>query len=266
LAPISGLLGHSDFSAQRPTPWTVRDDWTATTTRLQPRPPCARLALGHFATGMYQTSFGALHHRSHRGTTTYSLPAGLRSSTRPAARRAGYSRAMCASWAAGKLVLTEGGGRRLEFHAGRKALRPEQSGRDLKEPTALLRASNLHQNPPAVTKKQRPTRRPPAKVTLPPYLAIIRWPSGLARLSRMQYPRLDTKCRRGARVLKARKVPLLGGGPPRKSTIVFFFGDHGRGMLFVEIFLFRTSCHDSLVGAVAGQTARGINQRGSCQG
>lgn len=197
-----------------------------------------------FCTGMYQTSFGAQHHRSHRGDG-YKLPASVRL-IGDRMREVGYFTANVRKLPAA-LGFKGAGKTDWNFTPDQKPYDSEDWA-DLKSHQPFYAQVNLHEtHRPYEKAKNNPTD--PAKVTLPPYLAD----HPVAREDWAVYHDAinDLDAKVGA-VLDLLKREGLDG-----NTIVFFFGDHGRECFRGKYFSYEQGCHDSLIVRWPGKLPAG---------
>ena len=202
-----------------------------------------------FCTGMYATSFGAQHHRSHRGDG-YKLPEGVRLIT-DRLREAGYFTANVRALPA-ELGFNGAGKTDWNFTPDKKPFDSENWA-DLKSHQPFYAQVNLHETH-RIYEKAKTNPTDPAKVTLPPYVAD----HPVAREDWAAYHDaindLDTKV--GA-VLELLKREGLA-----ENTIVFFFGDHGRECFRGKYFAYEQGCHDSLIVRWPGRLPAGTTSDG----
>lgn len=198
--------------------------------------PVCSASRSAFCTGMYQTSFGAQHHRSHRDDG-FTLPEGVRLVS-DRMRDVGYFTANAA-------LLPE----ELGFTAANKSdwnftLPPGKKAFDtarwsqLKTHQPFYAQVNLHEtHRPYKKAKDHPAD--PAKVTLPPYLAD----HPVAREDWALYHDAihDMDAKAGA------ILDLLEKDGLAENTIVFFFGDHGRECFRGKYFSYEQGCHAPLI-------------------
>lgn len=187
-----------------------------------------------FCTGMWQTSIGAQHHRSHRDDT-FRLPSGVRLIT-DRLREAGYFTANVTQFPP-DTGFRGAGKTDWNFAPDTK---PFDSHRwdDLKAHQPFYAQINFHETHRVYAKAQRnPTD--PAKVTLPPYLPdhpVARADWALYHDSMMA---LDSKA--GA------VLDLLDKEGLRNNTVVIFFGDNGREDGRGKCWAYEQGCHVPLI-------------------
>ncbi len=207
--------------------------------------PVCSTSRSAFCTGMYQTSFGAQHHRSHRDDG-YQLPASVRLIT-DRLREAGYFTANVKTLPA-KLGFSGAAKTDWNFVSDKRKSFDSDKWAELKSHQPFYAQVNLHEtHRPYEKAKVNPTD--PAKVTLPPYLAD----HPVAREDWAVYhdaiKDLDAKV--GA------LLDLLNREGLDENTIVFFFGDHGRECFRGKYFAYEQGCHDSLLVRWPGQVPAG---------
>ena len=186
-------------------------------------PVCSASRSG-FMTGMYQTSIGAHHHRSHRGDG-FGLPEGVHVFTKYF-RDAGYTN-----------VIPAGRKTDWNFAPGVKAY-DSNKWDDLKthQPFfAQVQFSETHRK----FKRCKDHPVDPAKVTLPPYypdhpVARKDWAMYLETVNV-----LDEKI--------GRYLKRLDDDGLADNTIVFYFGDHGRAHVRGKQWLYDGGIHIPLV-------------------
>ena len=193
-------------------------------------PVCSASRSG-FMTGMYQTTIGAHHHRSHRGDG-YTLPEGVHVFTKYF-RDAGYFTAIC-------------GKGKTDWNFTPK-MKPYDSNKweDLKanQPFfAQYQFSETHRG----FKRCKAHPVDPEKVTLPPYypdhpVARQDWAMYLETVNV-----LDEKI---GEVLEKLEADGLA-----ENTIVFYFGDHGRAHVRGKQWLYDGGIHVPLVVRSPGVT------------
>lgn len=187
-----------------------------------------------FMTGMYQTSFGAHHHRSHRDDG-YRLPAGVRLIT-DRLREAGYFTANVVEFPAA--VKLRGAGKTdWNFQLPDKPFDSNkwENLRSRQPFYAQVNLSETHR----IYKKAKNNPTDPAKLTLPPYLPdhpVAREDWALYHDSMMA---LDAKV--GA------VLDLLEQEGLSSNTIVFFFGDNGRECFRGKYFAYEQGCQVPLL-------------------
>ena len=196
-------------------------------------PVCSASRSG-FMTGMYQTSIGAHHHRSHRGDE-FQLPEGVHVFTKYL-RDAGYLN-----------VIPAGGKTDWNFTPHVKPY-DSKSWDDLKthQPFfAQVQFSETHRNFKPC--KEHPVD--PAKVTLPPY-----YPDHpVARKDWAMY--LETVNVLDAKI--GQVLARLDDEGLAENTIVFYFGDHGRAHVRGKQWLYDGGIHIPLVIRWPGQIKPG---------
>lgn len=168
-----------------------------------------------FITGVYQTSFGAQNHRSHRGDG-YRLPSGVELVT-DRLRKAGYFTANVVQFSA-PMTLRGRGKTDWNFQP---AGQPFDSAKweDLKGHQPFYAQVNFGETHRVYERaKKNPTD--PAKVTLPPYLPD----HPVARADWAAYH--DSIHELDAKVGEV--LELLEKEGLSENTLIFFFGDHGR--------------------------------------
>ncbi len=197
-----------------------------------------------FCTGVYQTSFGAQHHRSHRGDG-YKLPAGVRLITERL-REVGYFTANVRTLPSA-LGFNGAGKTDWNFTPDQKPFDSDHWA-DLKSHQPFYAQVNLHEtHRPYEKARTNPTD--PAKVTLPPYLADDPVAHEDWAVYHDAINDLDAKV--GA------VLGLLKGEGLADNTIVFFFGDHGRECFRGKYFAYEQGCHDSLIVRWPGKLPAG---------
>jgi len=212
--------------------------------------PVCSTSRSSFMTGMYCTTIGAHHHRSHRGDG-FSLPEGVHVFTKYL-RDAGYFTALC-------------GKRKTDWNFKPK-VKPYDSYRweDLKSHQpffAQYQFSETHRR----FKHCREHPVDPDKVTLPPYypdhpVARKDWALYLETINV-----LDQKI--GGVLAMLERDGLAG------NTIVFYFGDHGRAHVRGKQWLYDGGIHIPLVirwpghikpGTVVGELVSAIDFAPTC--
>lgn len=208
--------------------------------------PVCSASRSAFCTGMYQTSFGANHHRSHRDDG-FTLPEGVRLIT-DRLREAGYFTAN-ASLLPPELGFTAANKSDWNFTlpAGKK---PFDTARwtELKKHQPFYAQVNLHEtHRPYKRSNENPTD--PAKVKLPPYLAD----HPIAREDWALYHDAihDMDAKAGA------VLNLLERDGLKENTIVVFMGDHGRECFRGKYFSYEQGCHTSLIVRWPGKVPAG---------
>ncbi|HYR57173.1 MAG TPA: sulfatase [Chthoniobacteraceae bacterium] len=198
-----------------------------------------------FCTGMYQTSFGAQHHRSHRDDG-YQLPAGVRLVT-DRLREAGYFTANVKALPP-ELGFSGAGKKDWNFTFDKNTAFDSDKWADLKTHQPFYAQLNFHETHRPYKKAQtNPTG--PATVTLPPYLAD----HPVAREDwAMYHDAIDELDAKAGAVLD-----LLDREGLAENTIVFFFGDHGRECFRGKYFSYEQGCHDSLIVRWPGKLPAG---------
>ena len=187
-----------------------------------------------FMTGMYQTSFGAHHHRSHRDDG-YQLPAGVRLIS-DRLREAGYFTANVVEFPAA-MKLRGAGKTDWNFQPPDKPF-DSNKWETLKSRQPFYAQVNLSETH-RIYKKAKNNPTDPAKLTLPPYLPdhpVAREDWALYHDSMMA---LDTKV--GAVLERLEQEGLSG------NTIVFFFGDNGRECFRGKYFAYEQGCQVPLM-------------------
>lgn len=223
-------------------------------------PVCSASRSG-FNTGMYQTSIGAHHHRSHR-KDGYTLPDGVRLIT-DHMRERGYFTANV-----GEMMPNVRGSGKTDFNF--TAVNPydgthwrqRRSGQPF---FAHINFQATHKGPAFVEARKQPRLIDPASVKLPPYYPddpVVRdeFANYLDAVNL-----LDNKV--GA-VLRALDRDGLG-----ESTLVFFFGDHGRCLLRGKQWLYDAGIHIPMMvrwpgylepGAVREDPVSAIDMTATC--
>jgi arylsulfatase A-like enzyme len=197
-----------------------------------------------FCTGMYQTSFGAHHHRSHRGDG-YRLPAGVRLVTERL-REAGYFTANVRELPAA--LGFRGSGKTDWNFVPRGTPFDSDKWADLNKHQPFYAQVNFREtHRPYEKARKNPTD--PAKVTLPPYLAD----HPVAREDWARYH--DSMNALDAKV--GAVLDLLGREGLGDNTVVFFFGDHGRECFRGKYFAYEQGCHVSLLVRRPGKLPAG---------
>ncbi len=176
--------------------------------------PVCSAARSALMTGMFQTSIGAHHHRSHRDRP-YRLPDGVRTVT-DLFREGGYHTSNCRRPAPG---ITLGGKTDFNFHVDRPF-----DGTDWSERPAGTPFYSQINFPETHRKFRRFPAAPvdPASLSLPPYYPehpVVREDIALY-LDTAQH--LDTKV--------GRVIQRLKDEGSYERTIIFFFGDHGQAL------------------------------------
>ena len=196
--------------------------------------PVCSASRSAFCTGMYQNSFDAQHHRSHRDDG-FRLPAGVRLIT-DRLRDEGYFTANVVT------LPPEAGFRgtgKTDWNFGYDG-KPFDSNRweDLKSHQPFYAHLNFSQSHRVYEKAKRdPTD--PAKVTLPPYLPN----HPVAREDWAVYhDSIRTLDENVGAVLK-----LLEKDGLRENTIVFFFADHGRDCFRGKYYAYEQGFHVPLL-------------------
>ena len=185
-------------------------------------------------TGMYQTSFGAHHHRSHRDDG-YQLPAGVRLIT-DRLREAGYFTANVVEFPAA-LKLRGAGKTDWNFQPPGKPF-DSNKWETLKSHQPFYAQVNLSETHRIYRKaKNNPTD--PAKLTLPPYLPDHPVAREDWALYHDSIQSLDAKV---GTVLDLLEQEGLSG-----NTIVFFFGDNGRECFRGKYFAYEQGCQVPLM-------------------
>lgn len=187
-----------------------------------------------FCTGMWQTSIGAQHHRSHRDDN-YRLPTGVRLIT-DRLREAGYFAANITQFPPGTGLRGAG---KTDWNFAPES-KPFDSNRwnDLKAHQPFYAQVNFHETHRIYAKApENPTD--PAKVTLPPYLpdhpvARADWALYFDSMNA-----LDAKA--GA------VLDLLDKEGLRDNTVVIFFGDNGREDGRGKCWAYEQGCHVPLI-------------------
>ena len=217
---------------------TPRLDRLASQNRLYRRAystgPVCSPSRSAFMTGMYQTSFGAHHHRSHRDDG-HRLPAGVRLLT-DRLREAGYFTANVVEFPAA-MKLRGAGKTDWNFQPSGEPF-DSRKWEALKSHQPFYAQINLNETH-RIYHKAGANPTDPAKVTLPPYLPdhpVAREDWALYHDSMMA---LDAKV--GA-VLDLLEQEGLGG-----NTIVFFFGDNGRECFRGKYFAYEQGCQVPLM-------------------
>ncbi|MBI5394788.1 MAG: sulfatase [Verrucomicrobia bacterium] len=217
---------------------TPRLDRLASQSRLYRRAYCTgpvcSPSRSAFMTGMYQTSFGAHHHRSHRDDG-HRLPAGVRLLT-DRLREAGYFTANVVEFPAA-MKLRGAGKTDWNFQPPDKPF-DSSKWEALKGHQPFYAQVNLNETH-RIYHKAGANPTDPAKVALPPYLPdhpVAREDWALYHDSMMA---LDAKV--GA-VLDLLEQEGLGG-----NTIVFFFGDNGRECFRGKYFAYEQGCQVPLM-------------------
>ena len=246
--PAAGRAAAKDASGQRPNiMWIISEDTgpefgcygyplvhtpnvdrlaregAVYTNAFTPGPVCSASRSG-FMTGMYQTSIGAHHHRSHRGDG-FQLPEGVHVFTKYL-RDAGY------------LNVIPAGGKTDWNFTPRLQPYDSKSWDDLKTRRpffAQVQFSETHRNFKPC--KEHPVD--PAKVTLPPYypdhpVARKDWALYLETINV-----LDAKI--------GQVLARLDDGGLADNTIVFYFADHGRAHVRGKQWLYDGGIHIPLV-------------------
>ena len=207
--------------------------------------PVCSASRSAFCTGMYQTSFGAQHHRSHRDDG-FQLPAGVRLIT-DRLREAGYFTANVKALPP-ELGFSGAGKTDWNFANNKKKSFESDQWADLKSHQPFYAQVNLHEtHRPYEKAEKNPTD--PAKVTLPPYLAD----HPVAREDWAVYHDAinDLDAKVGA------VLDLLKREGLDENTIVFFFGDHGRECFRGTYFSYEQGCHVSLLVRWPGKVPAG---------
>ncbi len=188
-----------------------------------------------FNTGMYQTTIGAHHHRSHRGDG-YRLPEGVRLIT-DHLRAQGYFAANVKSAAPG---VTGTGKTDFNFAAKKPYDGDDWSQRRSGQPFfAHVNFRESHKGPAFPEARQQRELVDPAKVPLPPYYPdhpVVRdeFANYLDAIDL-----LDTKI---GKVLKRLEEEGLV-----ENTAVFFFGDNGRCLIRGKQWLYDAGIHVPLM-------------------
>lgn len=206
--------------------------------------PVCSTSRSAFCTGVYQTSFGAQHHRSHRDDG-FHLPEGVRLIT-DRLREAGYFTANIHALPP-ELGFMGAGKTDWNFVPDHK---PFDSAKwaDLKKHQPFYAQLNFHETHRTYKKaKKDPTD--PAKVTLPPYLADHPVAREDWALYHDAISDLDAKA--GA------VLDLLKREGLAENTLVFFFGDHGRECFRGKYFAYEQGCHTSLLVRWPGKVPAG---------
>lgn len=187
-----------------------------------------------FMTGMYQTSIGAHHHRSHRDDG-YRLPAGVKLLTERL-RGAGYFTANVVEFP-GATKLRGAGKTDWNFQPPDQPF-DSRKWADLQSRQPFYAQVNLNETH-RIYRKVETNPTDPARVTLPPYLPdhpVAREDWALYHDS-MQT--LDAKV---GKVLERLEQDGLNG-----NTVVFFFGDNGRECFRGKYFAYEQGCQVPLL-------------------
>ncbi len=202
--------------------------------------PVCSASRSAFNTGLYQTSIGAHHHRSHR-QDGYQLPEGVRLVSERF-REAGYFTANVIEIAAG----VRGTGKTdFNFTAKRpfdgKHWRERRAGQPF---YAQVNFQATHKGPAFVEARQQKELIDPAKVPLPPYYPdhpVVR--NEVANyLDTVNL--LDRKV--GALLAEVERDKLL------ENTLIFFFGDNGRCLLRGKQWVYNAGTHVPLMARWPG--------------
>jgi arylsulfatase A-like enzyme len=215
--------------------WGTKEVWTPNLDRLAAAgaryahcfttAPVCSPSRSAFMTGMYQTTIGAHHHRSHRDDG-YQLPDGVRVAS-DWMRTAGYFTANVRAFPQGVGFRGTGKTDWNFTYAGK----PFDSDRwdDLKAHQPFFAQVNFQETHRAF---HAPKRADPAKVDIPPY-----YPDHpLTRADWAKYLDAATELdRKVGRILKQLEADGLAD-----NTVIFFFGDHGQAHVRGKQF-----CYDS---------------------
>lgn len=195
-------------------------------------------------TGMYQTSFGAHHHRSRRDEGC-ELPPGVRLIT-DRLREVGYFTANVVKFP-GAMALRGAGKTDWNFRAPDKPFDSSAWG-DLGSRRPFYAQINLSETH-RIYRRAEDDPTDPAKVTLPPYLPdhpVAREDWALYHDSMRA---LDAKV--GAILDLLDREGLSG------NTVVFFFGDNGRECFRGKYFAYEQGCHVPLLVRWPGRLPAG---------
>ncbi len=196
--------------------------------------PVCSASRSAFCTGVYQTSFGAQNHRSHRDDG-FALPPAVRLIS-DRLREAGYFTANVRQLPP-ELGFRGAGKTDWNFKPAAKPC-DSDAWADLKPHQPFYAQVNLHEtHRPYVKAGTSPTD--PAKVTLPPYLPDHPVAREDWALYHGAIDDLDAKV--GA------VLDLLARDGLAENTIVFFFGDHGRECFRGKYFSYEQGNHTALM-------------------
>lgn len=214
--------------------------------------PVCSASRSAFNVGLYQTSTGTHHHRSHR-KDGYRLPAGARLVSHRL-REAGYYTANVGEFAPGVR-----GQRKTDFNF---ATDPPFEGdhwnkRAPGQPFfAQVNFSATHKGPAFVEARKLPQLIDPAKIPLPPY-----WPDHpIVRAEFANYLDCVNLLDRQVGVL----LDTLRRDGALDNTLIFFFGDNGRCLIRGKQWLYRPGTHVPLIVSGPGAGKPGTTREDPC--
>lgn len=187
-----------------------------------------------FMTGMYQTSFGAQHHRSHRDDG-FALPANVKLITHRL-RDVGYFTANVVEFPAGTNLRGAG---KTDWNFQPPAAPFDSScWAELKKHQPFYAQVNLPETH-RVYKQDKLNPTDPAKLTLPPYLPDHPVARADWALYHDAMQALDAKV--------GTVLSLLDKEGLSSNTVVFFFGDNGRECFRGKYFSYEQGCQVPLL-------------------